>query len=121
MVGKSSCAVGVILRPTRNLVRHLTQEVAYGNHMLAFSPFVDDRVGVVIEDALIQRLQIGIQLEPRVRCGESGNEDVSARVGFDILRDAVVDRFQDIVSADAKGLEVLALIIEDVVQMGGNG
>ena len=61
--------------------------------MLAFSPFVDDRVGIVIEDAFIQRLQIRVQLESRVRGCESRNEDVGARVEFDVFRDAVVDRF----------------------------
>ena len=63
MIRKASCAVRVVLRTTGHevfdditfeFVRHLPQEVAYGNHGFAFSPFVDDGVGVVIEDAFVR-------------------------------------------------------------------
>ena len=61
--GKSSRSIGIVLGSPRyelldhvalQLVGHLAQEVAYGYDGVSFSPLVDDRVGVVVENALIQ-------------------------------------------------------------------
>ena len=100
-------------------IRHVPQKIARGDRGLTGTPLVHHTIRVVIQDLLLEGVQGLVELESSMAGGESRHKDVGFGAFDDIVLDAGVDGFQDVVGTEAERADIEGGIRNEAEQMGG--
>lgn len=92
---------------------------------LAWLPFLEDAIGVHVQDLLAVQFVEGLSVKMKACMdgGETGNENVHVRLHGNGIGHAIVHGFDHLLVGDAHGKEVKLHVMEQLMEfgLGGNG